>query len=47
MLEFLSRFPLYSVLIIVLICWGGIFWYLALLAKKVKEAEKRIAGSPR
>ena len=47
MLEFFSKYPLYSVLVIVLICWIGIFWYLALLGKKVNEAGKQIGNAAR
>ncbi len=42
MLEFFTQFPFYSLLVIVLICWLGIFWYLAMLGRKVTEVEKRL-----
>lgn len=40
MYDFLSQNELYIVLIIVLICWLGLFLYLFRLDKKVKKLEK-------
>jgi CcmD family protein len=40
MYDFLSQNELYIVLIIVLICWLGLFLYLMRLDKKIKKLEK-------
>lgn len=40
MYEFLSRNELYVVLIIVLVCWSGLFFYLLRLDKKITNLEK-------
>jgi CcmD family protein len=40
MYDFLSQNELYIVLIIVLICWLGLFLYLFRLDKKIKKLEK-------
>ncbi len=39
MTEFFSQQPLYSVLVIVIICWVGIFSYLFRLGRKVSSLE--------
>ncbi|MBI1806370.1 MAG: CcmD family protein [Ignavibacteria bacterium] len=41
MYDFLSQNALYVVLLIVLICWGGIFSYLLRLDKKIADLEQR------
>lgn len=41
MFEFLSQNALYTVLIIVLICWAGIFSYLVRLDRKISSLERR------
>ncbi len=40
MYEFLARNELYVVLIIVLVCWVGLFLYLLRLDKKIINLEK-------
>ena len=42
MYEFLSANSLYIVLLIVLICWAGIFFYLVRLDKKIAVLEKNM-----
>jgi CcmD family protein len=42
MYEFLADHALYTVLLIVLICWAGIFFYLWRLDRKVSRLEKEI-----
>lgn len=46
MMEFFSEQPLYSVLVIVLICWGGIMGYLLRLGKKVSLLSHNSPLSP-
>ena len=41
MTEFFSQQPLYSVLVIVIICWAGIFGYLFRLGRKVSSMEEK------
>ena len=45
MYEFLVNNALYVVLLIVLICWFGIFFYLFRLDKKVSSIEKQLKKS--
>jgi CcmD family protein len=40
MTEFFAQQPLYSVLLIVLICWAGILGYLLRLGRKVSLLER-------
>jgi len=40
--EFLSEHSLFIVLLIVLICWAGIFGYLVRLDRKVSELERTL-----
>jgi len=42
MYDFLTQNPLYVVLLIVLICWLGIFAYLVRIDRKIKNLEQRI-----
>ncbi len=42
MTEFFSKQPLYSVLLIVIICWIGIFGYLFRLGRKISSMEKKV-----
>jgi CcmD family protein len=42
MYDFLSQNPLYIVMLIVLICWLGIFLYLFRLDRKVSRLEQRL-----
>ncbi len=42
-MEFLSANSLYVVLLIVLICWAGIFGYLYRLDKKMSAVENRLS----
>ncbi len=42
MYEFLSQNALYIVLLIVLICWIGIFSYLMRLDKKITHLEQQV-----
>lgn len=42
MYDFLSNNALYVVLLIVLICWAGIFSYLMRLDKKLNQLEQRM-----
>lgn len=42
--EFLENNSLYIVLLIVLICWGGIFFFLTRLLKKVNHLEKSLSA---
>ena len=42
MYDFLTQNPLYVVLLIVLICWIGIFTYLVRLDRRIKSLEQRI-----
>lgn len=41
MYEFLTRNSLYIVLIIVLMCWSGIFLYLLRLDRKLSALERQ------
>mgnify|MGYP003350573464 FL=1 len=41
MTEFFQQQPLYSVLLIVLICWAGILGYLVRLGRKLSVMEKK------
>ena len=41
MYEFLTTNSLYVVLLIALICWGGILTYLFRIDKKIGELEKQ------
>jgi CcmD family protein len=41
MTEFFQQQPLYSVLLIVLICWAGILGYLVRLGRKISVMEKK------
>jgi CcmD family protein len=41
-MEFLAYNSIYIVLAIVLICWFGIFGYLVVLEKKIKNLEEKI-----
>jgi CcmD family protein len=43
MYEFLSDHALYIVLLIVLICWTGIFGYLWRLDRKVSQLEDKMS----
>lgn len=43
MLDFFSQYPLYSVLVIVLICWFGIATYLMRLNRKVRQLENLLS----
>jgi CcmD family protein len=38
--DFLANNTLFIVLIIALICWGGILWYLFRMDKRIKDLEK-------
>jgi cell division septal protein FtsQ len=38
--EFLANNTLFIVLIIALICWGGILWYLFWMDKRISDLEK-------
>jgi len=40
--SFLSDNAIYIVMIVVLIVWGGIFFYLFSLDKRIKNVEKEI-----
>jgi CcmD family protein len=42
MYDFLSQNALYVVLLIVLICWLGLFSYLMRLDRKITQLEKNI-----
>jgi CcmD family protein len=42
--QFLEKNSIFIVLIIVLIVWGGIFFYLYSLDKRIKNVEKDING---
>ncbi|MGA2624342.1 MAG: CcmD family protein [Bacteroidota bacterium] len=42
MYEFMTQNPLYIVLLIVLICWLGIFTYLVRIDKKITRLEQRM-----
>lgn len=42
MYEFLNQNELYIVLIIVLVCWVGLFLYLLRLDKKLSKLEKML-----
>ncbi|HZY10613.1 MAG TPA: CcmD family protein [Bacteroidota bacterium] len=42
MFNFLSENSLYIVLIIVLVCWIGIFFYLIRLDRKLSNLEKQM-----
>ncbi|HEV8538790.1 MAG TPA: CcmD family protein [Bacteroidota bacterium] len=42
MYDFLSENSLYIVLVIVLVCWAGIFTYLLNLDKKISSIEKNM-----
>lgn len=42
MYEFMTQNPLYIVLLIVLICWLGIFIYLVRIDKKITRLEQRM-----
>lgn len=41
MMEFFSQQPLYTVLLIVMICWGGILGYLLQLGRKISLLERK------
>lgn len=43
MAEFISSHSIYAVMLIVLICWAGIFFYLLRLGRRVSETEQRLA----
>ncbi len=42
MYEFMTQNPLYIVLLIVLICWLGIFTYVVRIDKKITRLEQRM-----
>lgn len=41
MYEFFSQNAIYTVLVIVLIVWSGIFGYMWMLDKRLKDLEKK------
>ncbi|MFI5253396.1 MAG: CcmD family protein [Bacteroidota bacterium] len=41
MYTFLANNTLFIVLIIALICWGGILWYLFWMDKRISHLEKQ------
>ena len=43
MYDFLSSNALYTVLLIVLVCWIGIFSYLLRLDRKLSSLERRLS----
>ena len=42
--QFLEKNSIFIVMIIVLIVWGGVFFYLFSLDKRIKNVEKEING---
>jgi len=42
--QFLEKNSIFIVMIIVLIVWGGVFFYLYSLDKRIKNVEKEING---
>jgi len=45
--SFLSDNAIYIVMIIVLIVWGGIFFYLSAMDKRLKTIEKELKNGER
>ena len=45
--SFLSENAIYIVMIIVLIVWGGIFFYLSAMDKRLKTIEKELKNGER
>ena len=45
MAEFLSEHPIYTVLLIALICWIGIFLYLMQLDRRITRLEQALPGA--